>query len=212
MNIVRRFVVGIAGVVLVGLAMDLLAPKAVRAVSNLFVTVTNTSTNPVPVTGNVAVSSLPAVVVGSINGNLPVTNAVDSNASPIPLVTQSPLSSANTFDVSGNCAFTDVLCAIVPIYSVPAGKLAVIQSVTGNCSLAFSTNLIVAQQIYTAPNGVTTNSYPVLESTSSFGGRLTGYASGGAAGTPINEAVVASAPQTSGSHCNIEIAGYLVSQ
>lgn len=49
MNVLRRIVLGIAAVVVVALALELVAPKAVRAVSNLFITVTNTSANPVPV-------------------------------------------------------------------------------------------------------------------------------------------------------------------
>jgi hypothetical protein len=220
MNIIRRIVVAIAAVVIVALAMELVAPKAGRAVSNLFVTVTNTSAHPVPVSGTVAVSTLPTVQVGSISGNLPVTNALDNNNSPIPLVTQNPLSGGNAFDVSGHCAFTGTLCTIAPIYSVPAGKLAVIQSVTGNCTLASSTNLAVVGQLYTAPSGASVESFPVLGPAESgpaltsagFGGRLSGYASGGAAGNPINEAIVADASQTVNSTCSMEIAGYLVNQ
>jgi hypothetical protein len=56
------------------MAMSLAAPRAVHALANMFVTVTNTPNvnvaNTVPVTGTVAVSSLPAVQLGgSVSAN-----------------------------------------------------------------------------------------------------------------------------------------------
>ena len=48
MNVVRRVVLGFAGVVAVALAMQLAAPKAVQAIASHFVTVDNTAATPVP--------------------------------------------------------------------------------------------------------------------------------------------------------------------
>lgn len=48
MKVLRRIVVGLAGVVLVASALELVAPKAVQAVVSTLVTVSNTSANPVP--------------------------------------------------------------------------------------------------------------------------------------------------------------------
>lgn len=49
MNIIRRIVVGFAGVIVVALAIELAAPKAVHALVSTLVTVANPSTNPVQV-------------------------------------------------------------------------------------------------------------------------------------------------------------------
>lgn len=222
MKIVRRLVVGIAGVAVVALVMEMATPKAARALANLFVTVTNTSANPVPVSGAVTVSGLPAVQIASVSGNVPVTNALDRNNNAIPLVVQNPLSAGNAFDVSGFCNFAgNALSCDAQPYTVPDGKIAVIQSVTGSCSLDSGTGLTSVELSYTAPNGSRVGSFPSVHATqqftnfasANFGGSLVNYA----AGAPIGLAVIdvdffTSASQSSGRICSIEIAGYLVNQ
>lgn len=221
-NVVRRVVVGVAGIVVIALTMELVAPKAVRAVSNLFVTVTNTPNVNVVNTPSVNVASLPAVQVGSVSGNVAVTNALDNSNNPIPLVTQSQLNGSNAFDVNGTCKFdgSTTSCGF-DIYDVPAGKIAVIQSVTGTCGLDSGTILTGVQQSYTTPSGLRVASFPVTQPTqqltssafANFGGPLTGYAANvGIFGGPIDEDFFTTATQTSGNSCTAELAGYLVKQ
>lgn len=93
MNVLRRIVVGLAGVVVVALAIELAAPKAVHALVSTLVTVTNTSANPVPVTGDVNATltgtptvniSTPLTIGGNVNAT--VSNPAGTNG-PVPLVT-----------------------------------------------------------------------------------------------------------------------------
>jgi hypothetical protein len=248
-NILRRIVVGIAGAVVVALALELVAPKAVHAVASALVTVSNTSSNPVPVTGGVAVTntvpvsgsvnatvtSLPAVqlsgtptvnvasmpnVTASIGGNVPVTNPLDGNGNPIPLVTQNPVSATNAFDVLDECNVPEGQhnCSGT-IYTVPAGKMAVIQSMSANCQLPAGQNMTLLAINYLAPGGSGDTAYmqpgPLL---ASFNGEfvsisqehLTAYAVGGNSGSNISFAAVTNGG--SGADCFLELAGYLVNQ
>jgi len=155
MNVIRKVVVGLAGVVVVALAIELAAPKAVRALVSTLVTVANTSANPVPTmavdtrnvnvvnTPSVSVSSLPAVQLnGAISAT--VSNPTDGSGNPIPLVTKdadnaarhpftATCSANNLHETFGN----DVSCTV----SVPAGVEYVIQTIsisagTGDANLA----------------------------------------------------------------------------
>lgn len=95
MNVVRRIAMAIAGVVVVALAAELVAPKAMHAAQSVLATIANTSANPVPTvatdtrnvnvantpsvsvaSGTVAVSSLPAVAIGgTVNATVTNTSA-----------------------------------------------------------------------------------------------------------------------------------------
>lgn len=109
MNVIRRVVVGLAGVIVVALAMELAAPKAVHALVSTLVTVANTSGNPVPTmavdtrnvnvvnTPNVNVNSLPAVQVSGGNINATVSGTVPVSGSVNATLTGSP-----TVALSGN--------------------------------------------------------------------------------------------------------------
>ncbi|HET7150336.1 MAG TPA: hypothetical protein VFI60_02915 [Candidatus Acidoferrum sp.] len=83
MNVVRRIAITIAGVVAVALATELVAPKAMHAAQGVLATITNTSANPVPVSGNVN-----AVVTGNINATLTGTPTVTLNDN-VPVSTRS---------------------------------------------------------------------------------------------------------------------------
>lgn len=123
MDWLRRMVVAAAGMTLVALALLVDSPQRAGGSGSAPVTVTNT---PLPVSGNVnanvtgtvAVSSLPAVQVSSISGNVPVANPLDTNSNPIPLVTQNPVSGGNAFDVIGSCFFGgSAVCGIQSVYT-----------------------------------------------------------------------------------------------
>lgn len=83
MNVVRRIAVAIAGVVVVALATELVAPKAMHAAQGVLATITNTSANPVPVSGNVN-----ATVTGNVNAMLTGTPTVTLNDN-VPVSTRS---------------------------------------------------------------------------------------------------------------------------
>jgi hypothetical protein len=247
MDVVRRIVVGIAGVVLVALALELFAPKAVHAVVSTLVTVSNTSGNPVPTmavdtrnvnvvnTPNVNVNTLPAVqlsgtpsvninsmppVNASVTGNVPVSNPLDGSGNPIPLVTQSPVSAANAFDTINSCQVPSgkFVCGGIA-YTVPAGKMAVIQSASSSCQLDAGENMTEIDITYTSPSGASEAAYmqpgPLL---AHFSGdfvslsqeRLTAYATGGSSGAAIN--FLFEMNGSIGAGCFFQLAGYLVNQ
>jgi hypothetical protein len=235
MNVVRRIVVGVAAVAVVALAMTLAAPKAVHAVANLFVTVTNTPNvnvvnapsvnvaNTVPVTGTVAVSSLPAVQLGG-SVNATVSNPSDVNGSPVPLATQD--SAARTgFDVGGTCAFGvtfNNFCGIRPIYTVPANYIAVIQQFSGICTTNTGTVPSDVELQYTGSSsqgGTLTLSpgtqvpFSAVQTKSVYSQRIVGYAFGGSSGSAINVGIDTETSQGGNPNvCEIHIAGYLIHQ
>lgn len=140
MNVLRRIVLGLAGVVAVALAMQLAAPKAVQAIVSHFVTVDNTAANPVPVAGTVAVSSLPAVQLSG-NVNATVTNGP---ATPVPTFAtddpgripfQAAEQDATACNGQGIC--------FLQFGTVPAGHRIVIKHVSGALFTAASSQTIV---------------------------------------------------------------------
>lgn len=137
MNVIRKVVLGLAGVVVVAFVLELAAPKAVHAVVSTLVTVSNTSGNPVPTiavdtrnvnvvnTPNVNVSSLPAVQLsGGVNAT--VSNPTDGSGNPIPLVTKDADSPARNA-YSDRCGGNGTGGASCTFKAVPAGHELVIQ-------------------------------------------------------------------------------------
>lgn len=160
MNAIRRIIVGVAGIVVAALALQLAAPKAIQAVAPTPVTVTNTPnvvvantpkvtvantvpvagsvtvTNTVPVTGRVAVSSLPAVQLGgSVSAD--VSNPTASNGYPQALITE-PTEGAFRVPVQSSCVSNagelgNISCRM---YVVPATERLVIEFVDVSCNFA----------------------------------------------------------------------------
>jgi hypothetical protein len=243
MNVVRRIVVGIAGVVLVALALELFAPKAVHAVVSTLVTVSNTSGNPVPTmavdtrnvnvvnTPNVNVNTLPAVqlsgtpsvninsmppVNASVTGNVPVSNPLDGSGNPIPLVTEDNAPRA-AFDVTEQCNFdpTDG-CLISSLFLVPSNQIAVIESFSGECTLASGTAIVFASLIWVTGGHVSSLSVepgsPLANQglvEQSFGGNVKRYVFGG---SRIVASIGPNGSQSSGDNCEVGLAGYLIQQ
>lgn len=147
---------GIAGVLFVASAMTLVAPKAVHAVANLLVTVTNTPNvsvvntpnvniaNTVPVTGTVAVSSLPAVVLGgTVSAN--ITNAA-TNPLPTHAVDDPALQRFQFNNITNGLNFSGG-------FTVPSNKILVIENLSALCQLTAvgdTTDL----RFFTRSNGV----------------------------------------------------------
>jgi len=239
MNIVRRIIVGLAGVVVVALAMELAAPKAVRAVVSTLVTVANTSANPVPVAGNVAVTNtvpisgnvnvtnVPAVQLSgtpsvnianplSIGGNVSAT-VVNTPASPVPTLSAEALNSftaflTQPFSAEGFCT--------VPLYTVPSGQIAVIQSVGYLTQMdqgtAIDFNSIVdvnssgslKWELYLPVGSPVLQTFAPAAVASSGGLTITAYAT---AGDQISFDAFTTASETASTdHCNATISGYTV--
>lgn len=166
MNVIRRMVVGLAGIVVVALAFSLVAPKAVHAIVSTLVTVTNGSGNPVPTvavdTRNVNVLNTPSVNVASLpavqlNGaiNATVSNPTDGSGNPIPLVTRdsdSPARHANAAQCNGSNNGGNIAGCFFP--AVPAGQELVIQGVT--LAVRAPTGAAIDADFITVVNGVRT--------------------------------------------------------
>jgi hypothetical protein len=121
MNVLRRIVVGLAGVVVVALALELLAPKAVHAVVSTLVTVSNTTAQPVPTmavdTRNVNVVNTPTVTA-TISG----TPSVNVNSLPAVQLSGTPsVNIASPLSIGGNVNAT---------VSNPAGATGAVPLVT----------------------------------------------------------------------------------
>lgn len=159
MNVVRKIVVGIAGVVVVALALELVAPKAVHAVVSTLVTVSNTTAQPVPTmavdtrnvnvvnTPNVNVNSLPAVQLSgtpsvniasplSIGGNVSATIA-NTSANPGVALDEAHAASqivtmecfTRSYGTAYPCLSVSTAGAVGSQYTVPSGENLVITSI-----------------------------------------------------------------------------------
>jgi hypothetical protein len=217
----------------VGFAFGCSSPGQAQSTnpSSSQVTVVNTTAQPVPVTGNVGVSGSVPVTgnVGingtpavSVSGTVPVANPLDSNANPIPLTTLSA-EAAKSFVADQDCTFNNTnICTISPVFTVPAGKTAVIESVTGSCVYDASTALALAHLFY-LNNGsviggvpgpaVNLPSLPAIVfgslNASSFAVNVKTYIP---ASTAVNFIVHANASQTqfNTDECNVSVSGYFV--
>ena len=187
-----------------GFVVSLVPQKNATGAGAAPVSVVNTSANPVPVTGTVAVSRLPSVTLG---GSVTV-----GNTSANPVLTQSVGTlAANAFFKSGTCTFAvgALFCSTYPAHmlSVPAGQTAVITYASGNCSPdagsgPFSASLNVSgNAVDIVPTSAGTNGQI------QFGRQLELYLPGSAT-TTVDPQVVASSGQAGGETCNFVLSGY----
>jgi hypothetical protein len=207
--------------VAVGFSVGCSSPSQAQSTnpSSSQVTVINTTAQPVPVAGNVGINGTPAV---SVSGNVPVANPMDSNGNAIPLTILSA-EAAKSFVADQDCTFNNTnICTISPVFAVPAGKTAVIESVTGSCVYDASTALALAHLFYLNNGSVIGGvagpavNLPSLPATafgslnaSSFAVNLKPYIP---ASTAVNFIVHASASQTqfNTDECNVSVSGYFV--
>jgi hypothetical protein len=193
MNIVRRIAVGLAGVVVVALAMELAAPKAVHAIVSTLVTVTN---------------------------NVPVVNPQNSSGQPTPLITESA-AALNSFGAPFSCTFPvgSNHCTYT-VGPVPANDIAVIQSFSGLCNLDTGSSLVGVLATATSPPpgtalfvvpGAPVNDTTIGQTIQSFGQNITAYVPGGSSGAPIDVLIASNVPQKSTSDgCTFAFAGYVI--
>lgn len=125
----------------------------------------NVVNTPLPVGGNVTatISGTPTVNVASlpplnfpgnvgISGPVSVQNLGSGSGAPIPIVTQdSDEAARKSFAASGTCNWAGNQCTISPIYAVPTGQIAVIDSVSGACGVRTGTSLLAVDVNFIAP-------------------------------------------------------------
>lgn len=164
MNIIRKIVAGLAGVVVIALALQLAAPKAVHAVVSTLVTVTNTPNvsvvnvpavtvaNTVPVTGTVSVSSMPPV---QLSGSVNVANPTDISGHPVPLITDTSAVVHSGSNSATSCSFAGTNTCSATLATAPSNASLVPQSFSGFCNLNASGNQMTHIYIDTiAPVGM----------------------------------------------------------
>jgi hypothetical protein len=144
-----------------------------------------------------------------------LVQVVNTSAQPVPTLATDALSS---FGVTGSCFMANGTraCEITPIYTVPAGQIAVIESTSGVCFYNAGNLNDAFLQFQNATN--TTDI--LLERTHGNAGSgavetwthsVKGYAFGGSSGTAINAHVFFDSPEDTG-NCFIAISGHLISQ
>jgi hypothetical protein len=222
MNVLRKILVGLGSIVVVALVLALAAPKTVRAVVSTLVTVTNTTSQPVPTmavdtrnvnvvnTPNVNVASLPAVQLsGAINANISNTSA-----NPVPTI---PEQASKGFSIEGSCQFSGNSCTANPLYTVPTGETAVIESFTEFCRIDAGTALSSIIVGFLAPGETASQISVNTPATAPSILSSAGIASGGqnlkayaAAGGIVAEALAASSENPVNDSCQFTLSGYLV--
>jgi len=103
MNVMRKVVSALGGILLAAMLIAALAPKAARGIAAALVQVANTPANPVPTVSAEAF------------------NSFDSNGL------------CRFLNTDFNGVFNNDFCLVDPIYTVPAGQIAVIEHASGRC-------------------------------------------------------------------------------
>jgi hypothetical protein len=126
------------------------------------------------------------------------------------------------FMVSGECTFGGTgisaqLCEVDAIYTVPAGRTAVLESFSGFCSTDTETALIEFELALTAPGGTSVMQRIAPVSATPYNGtivhdaalNLKSYAYGGVSGSPISFTGFANADQDAHAACVFTLTGHL---
>jgi len=145
-----------------------------------------------------------------------LVQVVNTTANPVPTM---DAKAQSAFVVEGSCAFGANLdnllseCAIGSLYSVPAGRIAILESYSASCAIEAGTSLSDTQYSFTSPSGnpVIISIPPSVPaagvSTTDAALNLTSYAAGGASGSVIGFTATASTRESQG--CKATISGYL---
>jgi hypothetical protein len=195
----------------VNAAVTSLPPVQISGTPSVNATITNT---PVPVSGQVEVTNFPTAA-----GDVTVKNTATN---PVPTLATDALSG---FVASNYCYFnsnypTD-MCVIDPLYSVPAGKIAVLESASGACVTSSTDGMREFQLQLTDPAGnygqlgfpptnvVTPGSDSMNKgAVGTTAQNFKSYASGGSS---IKFLGFAAENQSSNMFCRFTVSGHLVS-
>jgi hypothetical protein len=215
MKFARTALTALGSLVLAVMLAGVFIPKAGHAMSTLLVDVVNTpnvnvvNTPSVNVTGtsNVNVESLPVVQLSGTSS----VSVVNGTTSPVPTLGTEAL---NSFVAEGGCNLTGSYSCTTSIYTVPTGKVAVIESVSGLCNLDSGTALYLAYlSSGTSVVVISTPSPPIATIgggvSVSFGQNLKTYISGPASPLVLNYYTNATQSGIVNS-CRGIVSGYLV--
>lgn len=139
----------------------------------------------------------PKTVHALVSALVTVSNTA---ANPVPTI---GAEAGRAFVVGNSCLFTGATsCFVIPVYTVPAGETAVIESGSYTCSLNAGTALTLATMSFTAPGGNLASVH--FSPVSSGSQNIKTYAGPG----DIDASFDASGSQASG--CIFTVSGYLV--
>jgi hypothetical protein len=136
MRSVRQSLVTALGLAILVAALGVISGAPVGAAKTNEVQVVNTAAQPVPVSGTVAVSSLPAV---TLSGTSPVSF---SNTSSTPLFVDSENSSRAGIGAECDAPFDGTGFAQCQLAAVPAGQILVIETITCAASVATGSQVV----------------------------------------------------------------------
>jgi hypothetical protein len=146
---------------------------------------------------------------GTVAANV---NVVNTTANPVPTV-GTDNAALNAFEGVGNC--TGAFGCSMEVFAVPAGNVAVIDSVTGACFQGSTVNAVTSINMsFTPPGGVSANNLllftpppaPSAFQAQNFYQNTVAYAAPG----PIVLSIGVIAVQGSGFNCEVAVAGHLV--
>lgn len=209
-----RIVLTTVGMVVLAAALSgILIPKAGQAMATLLVQVVNTPNVNVSSMPPVEVSSLPAVQLSGTSS----VNVANGITSPLPAL---PAEALNSFVSEKACEWGQNLASNLAIcvsqYSVPANKVAVIESVSGNCAVQSGTTLVfVAGENDTSNEGLfyISPSAPVPFlgfAYATYGMQMKSYVNGGSSGATFEVQDHANSDQAVNGSCVNIVAGYLI--
>lgn len=193
------------------IVVALVSCAVIAAVGQFFPSTSHATPGPT----QVIVTNTPLPVSGT------VTNPLDNSGNPVPLVTADPVYAAhNGFLVPASCSFGNTALCSGTIYTVPSGKIAVIQWFSGSCSLGASGDQLarVVLSLSDSMGGVgglhivPGPAVPDYEGTinQSFEANVTGYYL--PQGVEFDLIIKSSQVETSAAGCSMDIGGYMVNQ
>lgn len=138
-----------------------------------------------------------------------VTNTADN---PISMISAN---AHNSFVAENHCNFNGEFCQVSPVYSVPAGQVAVVDSVTALCFLSSGVAPLGLELQFDGPDGqpddVDIPAGPVVNGAFVVGQNITTYVPGGSRGSGIAISAITGSIEPSGD-CRLGISGHLEPQ
>ena len=161
-----------------------------------------------------AFAAVAAVVTPKATHALTAALVEVENTTANPVLTIS-LNAHNSFVAQNHCNFNGEFCTVSPVYTVPAGQTAVLDSVTALCFISAGTAPVGLRVDSTGPDGQLDDLYipagPVVGGAFLTGQNITTYAAGGPRGSAVVISAVTNNIDTSGD-CRLGISGHLEPQ
>lgn len=138
-----------------------------------------------------------------------LVTVVNTSANPVPTV---PTQALNHFNVTTGCSFSGSECAIDTLFSVPAGKTAVVESVSGFCNTENGIGIVLLRLDSTPSDHTTSFFVPGPGLLSGGTNTITSWAQSGnfyASPSSTLRFTAASTGQSLSGFCLVDINGYL---